>query len=74
MHRRQAGICAPARADGLALSHGLLPPRSLAGKVAFVSEKRGCTCTKEDCQLFKRDIAQVGHARRGPVCAAPRAA
>lgn len=32
---------------------------SLPGKLAFVTEKRGCACSKEDCQLFKRDIQQA---------------
>ena len=32
---------------------------SLEGKKAFVAEKRGCACSKEDCQLFKRDIHQA---------------
>jgi hypothetical protein len=28
---------------------------SLAGKRAFLQDKRGCACTKEDCTLFRRD-------------------
>ena len=29
---------------------------SLAGKRAFVTEKRGCACSKEDCSLFKKSV------------------
>ena len=29
---------------------------SLSSKIAYVAERRGCACAKEDCQAFKKDF------------------